>query len=177
VAERPCQHPGCFASGDYRAPKSREPRDGHLWFCLEHVRRYNLAWNFFAGMSRADIEDYQRRDATWHRPTWPLGSGPNGGAQAAAWVIDDLGLLGELGLDFGLRNGRPASARPTVPEERRALAAMDLKPMVSLQEIKTRYKELAKRLHPDANGGDKIAEERLKLINQAYSYLLSCGYT
>ena len=28
-----------------------------------------------------------------------------------------------------------------------------------------------KQLHPDANGGDKEAEERLKLINQAYSTL------
>jgi len=34
-----------------------------------------------------------------------------------------------------------------------------------------------KRFHPDANGGDKTAEERLKRINQAYTFLLSCGYT
>jgi curved DNA-binding protein CbpA len=37
--------------------------------------------------------------------------------------------------------------------------------------IKARYKELVKRFHPDANGGDKGAEEQLKLINQAYSTL------
>ncbi|MFO1060844.1 MAG: DnaJ domain-containing protein, partial [Dongiaceae bacterium] len=34
-----------------------------------------------------------------------------------------------------------------------------------------RYKSLVKRLHPDANGGDKAAEERLKHINLAYSTL------
>ena len=42
---------------------------------------------------------------------------------------------------------------------------------VTLAEIKIRYKLLAKRLHPDANGGDKAAEERLKHINLAYSTL------
>jgi curved DNA-binding protein CbpA len=37
--------------------------------------------------------------------------------------------------------------------------------------LKARYKELVKRHHPDAHGGDKAAEERLKVINQAYSTL------
>jgi curved DNA-binding protein CbpA len=30
---------------------------------------------------------------------------------------------------------------------------------------------LVKRFHPDANGGDRDAEERLKLINDAYTTL------
>lgn len=37
-----------------------------------------------------------------------------------------------------------------------------------------RYKQLVKRFHPDANGGDKAAEERFKEISEAYSYLKSC---
>ncbi|MGH6945904.1 MAG: J domain-containing protein [Kiloniellales bacterium] len=44
---------------------------------------------------------------------------------------------------------------------------------MTLEEIKVRYKILVKRLHPDANGGDKAAEEHLKVINQAYSTLKS----
>ena len=40
---------------------------------------------------------------------------------------------------------------------------------VSMDVLKTRYKELAKRHHPDANGGDRAAEERLKSINLAYA--------
>jgi curved DNA-binding protein CbpA len=38
-----------------------------------------------------------------------------------------------------------------------------------MDDVKTRYKELAKRHHPDANGGDRAAEERLKSINLAYA--------
>ena len=52
------------------------------------------------------------------------------------------------------------------------LAVLDLPPDVTLKELKARYKQLAKRHHPDLHGGDKKAEERLKLINEAYTYLM-----
>jgi DnaJ-class molecular chaperone len=55
--------------------------------------------------------------------------------------------------------------------EQQALRVLELKPGVTWDEVKARYKGLAKQLHPDANGGDKSAEERLKLVNQAYSTL------
>ena len=48
---RLCDHPGCEAGGDFRAPKSRLELDRYYWFCLEHIRAYNLAWNYYAGMS------------------------------------------------------------------------------------------------------------------------------
>src|SRR5437870_509189 len=38
---RLCDHPGCEAGGDYRAPRSRLELDCYYWFCLEHVRAYN----------------------------------------------------------------------------------------------------------------------------------------
>jgi curved DNA-binding protein CbpA len=37
--------------------------------------------------------------------------------------------------------------------------------------VKAKYKELAKRHHPDANGGNKASEETLKSINLAYATL------
>ena len=39
--------------------------------------------------------------------------------------------------------------------------------------IKARYKDLVKRLHPDANGGDRSNEDRLREIIQAYNALKS----
>jgi DnaJ-class molecular chaperone len=38
-------------------------------------------------------------------------------------------------------------------------------------EIKKSYRQLAKKYHPDANPGDKAAEERFKEINEAYDVL------
>lgn len=39
------------------------------------------------------------------------------------------------------------------------------------EEIKKAYRQLAKQNHPDANPGDKEAEERFKEINEAYDVL------
>jgi len=38
-------------------------------------------------------------------------------------------------------------------------------------QIKARYIKLVKQLHPDANGGNPEAEERLKTVNLAYTTL------
>ena len=37
--------------------------------------------------------------------------------------------------------------------------------------IKKAYRQLAKKYHPDANPGDKTAEEKFKEINMAYKLL------
>lgn len=44
-------------------------------------------------------------------------------------------------------------------------------PGSSEEEIKKAYRELAKKWHPDANGGDKAAEEKFKEISAAYESL------
>lgn len=167
---RRCDHPGCEGGGDYRAPRTREPRDGNFWFCLDHVRDYNAAWDFFAGMAPEEVESYQRGNAFGQRPTWRMGDARD--VLRPSWVRDDMGLLGELGFKFRPQAPPPP---PIDPRQRDALAMMDLPPEASLQDIRGRYKELVKRYHPDANGGDKKAEERLKSINLAYAYLLSCA--
>ena len=42
---------------------------------------------------------------------------------------------------------------------------------VSIEEIKAAYRQAAKKYHPDVNVGDKLAEERIKDINEAYRIL------
>jgi DnaJ-class molecular chaperone len=39
-----------------------------------------------------------------------------------------------------------------------------------------RFKMLVKRHHPDANGGDRSTEDRLREIIQAYNYLKSVKF-
>jgi hypothetical protein len=159
--------PGCSAAGEYRAPKSRRQLRDYWWFCLEHVREYNAAWDYYKGMTPGQIEAQLRADTAWQRPSWPLGR--LGSYQA----LDDAILRDPLHILSMGRAGRNAERRnASAPVElKEPLATLGLAWPVTLAEVKSRYKELAKRHHPDANGGDRGAEERLKTINLAYATL------
>ena len=50
-------------------------------------------------------------------------------------------------------------------------AILGLKPSASEKEIRSAYKRLAKKHHPDVNPGNKKAEEKFKEINEAYEVL------
>jgi curved DNA-binding protein CbpA len=47
----------------------------------------------------------------------------------------------------------------------------EIEPPFTPVRLKARYKALVKLHHPDAHGGDKMAEEKLKIVNQAYATL------
>jgi DnaJ domain len=156
--------PGCGAPGEYRAPKSRKDLNAYWWFCLDHVRDYNLSWDFYKGMTPGEIEAQVRADTAWQRPTWPIGS--LGSARFDENLVREK-LHGVTGGTFKQR--QPADQTPA--EMRQPLAALGLTWPLTMAELKARYKELAKRHHPDANNGDRAAEERLKTINLAYAAL------
>lgn len=167
---RTCDLPGCAALGEYRAPKSRRALRDYWWFCLEHVRAYNAAWDYCRGMTPAQIEQQLRADTGWQRPTWPLGRLGQGYADEIELLSDPLAeLAGGEG-----RNRRESDARRHAPAElREPLSTFGLAWPTTLEAVKARYKELAKKHHPDANGGNRAAEERLKIINLAYAELRS----
>jgi len=172
-----CDVQGCDAAGHFRAPRSRAELTSYFWFCLDHVRAYNKSWNYCAGMSEDEMEHQIRADVTWDRPSWPFGvrgvefnkmsSRPHAGS--GAFAADDWS---ERGAGPGTQGSNGHGARPRPGSEQdKALAVFDLAPPVTQDAIRTRYKDLVKRHHPDANGGDTSAEEQLKLINQAYATL------
>ncbi len=66
---------------------------------------------------------------------------------------------------------KPPAPPGAPPDLRDALGVLGLIWPVTLDIVKAKYKELAKRHHPDRNGGDKQAEETLKTINLAYATL------
>ncbi len=171
IPNRPCDHPGCAAHGDYRAPKSRDRLNDYYWFCLAHVQEYNRSWNYCAGMSDSDVESMLRQDTCWQRPTWPLGGwrAREESARSRAYAFRAFG-----GDPAGHGQTRTERHEPAQSEEDWALIVLDLRRPVDLAMIKARYKILVKRHHPDANGGSREAEEKLKTINQAYSTLKAC---
>jgi hypothetical protein len=168
---RLCDHPGCALGGDFRAPRSRLELDTYYWFCLDHVRGYNSAWNYYAGMNEAEIEAEIRRDTTWQRPTWKLGM--RHGPAYEARMRDPFGFYTGKSEKNDGRHGSPggdAASRVSSAREQ-ALTVFDMNPPFTQMSLKARYKVLVKLHHPDAHGGDKAAEEKLKIINQAYTTL------
>jgi hypothetical protein len=178
---RICEHPSCALGGDFRAPKARDQLNEYRWFCLEHVREYNSKWDYYAGMAADEIEAHMRADTTWRRPSWPLGArSRRQGSTTYEALNDPYGLFEEMDL-LGSRKqarARAAAAREKSPlsaVEQEALEVLELAWPVTRAAVKSRYKELAKKHHPDANGGDREAEERLKEINRAYTTLKACN--
>jgi hypothetical protein len=176
-----CDWQGCSHQATHRAPKGRLRENEYWRFCLDHVREYNHSYNYFAGMSDDAVLKYQKDAVTGHRPTWKMGTGhrPGDAQLGSNGASDPFDVFRELG--GGGANWRPQSERVDPQRrivrnaERKALHALGLEDGAERAEIKARFKLLVKRHHPDANGGDRASEDKLRDIIQAYNYLKSTG--
>lgn len=175
----PCQWLGCQGPGTHRAPIGRGHDGEYHLFCIDHVREYNKTYNYFDGMNNDAVIDYQKSAMTGHRPTWRVGmnscnrgDGPNEDARQARpqHFADHFGLFG----DTDLSTERPA--RTVRNAERQALKALSLDETAKPEEVKAQYKMMVKRHHPDANGGKRESEDKLREVIQAYDYLRSVGF-
>ncbi len=178
-----CEWPGCASPATHRAPKGRLREKEYWRFCLGHVREYNHTYNFFAGMSTDDIARYQKDAVTGHRPTWKMGMmgggksrGPDAGRFYAGGADDPMGLFKEFGGSARPGERARAERRMIGNAERKAFDVLGLEADANAVDIKSRFKALVKRHHPDANGGDRSFEDKLREIIQAYNYLKSIGF-
>lgn len=168
AAERFCDMPGCSLHGDFKAPRDRS-LSGHYWFCKDHVAEYNKAWDFFSGMSPQEIEEHIIKATVWDRPTRKFSDFD--AEEALRRRAERFKFGGEEEAERAKKRKTFHSQETRNTPEFEALALMGLEPPVDLQMIKARYKELAKKYHPDLNRNDPQAEELLKSINMAYTIL------
>jgi hypothetical protein len=176
--DRACDQVGCKRAGAHRAPKSREHVGQYWHFCAQHASDYNRRWNYFAGMSDAELEDYQKKEETGHRPTWTFRGG-RGDRLSAAMRGYQAGRRSD---PFGMFGDDPRPAAETARPARRltrlqtmAFEALALEEGADASQIRTRYAELVKRWHPDSNGGDRGAEANLHRVITAYQTLKAGG--
>lgn len=176
-----CDIPGCPHTGEYRAPKSRYDLKDYYWFCLDHVRDYNANWDFFKGMSPGEIEHHMQKTVVWDRPTWRMTEAGLFEERAREKIYAHFARGESVFGDFSARGENDDSdSRPprdahidigSIPHPTiEALGVMGLAPPVGWEEVKSRYKSLAKKYHPDTNK-DSAAEETFKKINMAYTIL------
>ena len=172
-----CQHPGCQEAGEFKAPLGRKREGEYVLMCLPHVQAYNKSYNYFEGMSDEAIQNFQKDALTGHRPTWTIGVGAKGAGPAAPENA-------AAGNPFGAFNR--AQRRKEAAEERakarygrlalKALSTLHLDETATPEIIRAKYKSWVKRLHPDANGGDRSREDKLREIINAYNTLKAAGH-
>lgn len=181
-----CAWEGCDQPGIYRAPKGNRAVGEYHNFCLEHVRHYNTAFNFFDGMTNEQMEEHARRSAeTDGRPSWGFGAKPGDGApryprghmrdSRQNGFTDPLNIFARYNWQQA-RSPHSEPVRPLREPDRRAFETLGFAGHAKSDDIKLAYKKLVKIHHPDANGGDKSSEDRLRAIIAAYAHLKAKGF-
>ncbi len=184
-----CEWEGCDKPGDKRAPKGKKAQGEFFNYCVAHVRQYNKTFNYFSGMGDTEAAEAVRNDRfTGGRPTWEHGAHgaarstsrkKTGEAGAREQVdkrfADPLNLFARVARN---RGRKPMTKRELrlVEVDRQAFEVMGFTNRVSADELKKAYKEQVKLHHPDANGGDRASEDRLRAIITAYNHLKSKGF-
>lgn len=185
-----CQWDGCDKPGAHRAPVGRNAEGQFFLFCFEHVKEYNKGYNYFSGLSDSEIARYQKEAITGHRPTWTVGvnksakdaplhsTARSGAAHMNQKFKDPFGFVSQ-GRGEGRAGGGSrfeTQGRKLKTLEAKAFDTLGLAGNATATEIKSRYKELVKKHHPDANGGDRGSEERFRAVIQAYQLLKQAGF-
>ncbi|HDZ72877.1 MAG TPA: molecular chaperone DnaJ [Aurantimonas coralicida] len=179
-----CAWEGCDEAGIYKAPMGRDHEGQYLHFCVDHVRQYNKSYNYFSGLDDKDIQRHLKDSLTGDRPTWKMGhsGAAPGDAAKAATAARTKRRNGRTRDPFNIFTGEDAPPRPQARRtkvrslEAKALKTLDLSQQASAEAIRARYKNLVKQLHPDANGGDRGTEDRLREVIQAYKLLKQSGF-
>ena len=168
TSTRVCEHEGCELPGKFRAPRAPDVLDVFKWFCQEHVREYNLKWNFFSNTTEAEINAQMSKDKVWERETRSF-TDPEARAWARLGIEDPHQVLGE---NATKNPGKAKSGtRRLPPTERRAVEILDVTDISTKADIRKAYKALIKVLHPDMNGGDRSQEEQLQEVVWAWDQI------
>jgi hypothetical protein len=156
-----CDKPGCTKAGICRAPKSRALND-YWFFCREHAAEYNKNWNYYADMTPEEIEeDWQRQTfGTTLKDT----NEANKQADEYSKFINDF-LNGRSKFDR-----MPARSKlPTTITS--ALKVFELGVTASWRDVGTKYRQLAKKYHPDTATDKENAATEFARISAAYDIL------
>ncbi|MFD2236658.1 J domain-containing protein [Aureimonas populi] len=180
-AEAPvCGWEGCNLPGTHKAPVGRDQEGRYYHFCVDHVRLYNKSYNYFSGLPDTDIQAYLKASMTGHRPTWKMGSNSSGAMPAdkpsgppRRWSKHNRGNFDIFGEGAARA---PTPSRKARPLEIKALETLGLPQNAAGETVRVRYKALVKQYHPDANGGDRGSEDRLREVIQAYKLLKQSGF-
>lgn len=175
-----CQWNDCTKPGTHKAPLGRDREGQYINLCIEHVREYNKSYNYFSGLGDDAIAKFQKDALTGHRPTWTMGVNKTGkkrpmsDGDPRAQIADRI--ISRSMRRTGQISGNGGPVRKLKALEKKAFDDLGMPHNATPEELKTRYKSMVKRHHPDMNGGDRSTEERLRQIIQSYKILKQGGF-
>ena len=155
-SEKICSNPGCEETGIYPAPKSRDNLREYLYFCIDCIRDFNKSWNYFAGLNEKELEVEIRKSVTWDRPSWKFGT---------------KNLNHDFEEAFRVFNGQKKIVKEKVIDKKleSCFKILGLHSNSTLSEVKSNYKILAKKWHPDVQN-QKNSNDKDKFINITNAY-------
>jgi len=161
-----CDWNNCNNVGEYKAPVERDNSKKYRLLCLKHIKEFNKNWNYFENMNDTEIIDFIKADMTWHKPT------QNFSAQDNFFKILWNNALKEDINQNGIDKSRAKLAHLNFSnKDLKAFEILGLDVSINWENIRSKFKKLVKKFHPDMNSGNKKFEEKLKVITLAYTQL------
>tara|TARA_B100000963_G_scaffold349124_1_gene357734 strand:+ start:1874 stop:2389 length:516 start_codon:yes stop_codon:yes gene_type:complete len=161
-----CDWNNCNNVGEYKAPVEKDNSKKYRLLCLEHIKEFNKNWNYFENMNDSEIIDFIKADMTWHKPTQNFSAQDN-----FFKVLWNNALKDEIGQN-GIDKSRANLAHFNFSDkDLKAFEILGLDVSRNWENIRSKFKKLVKKFHPDMNSGNKKFEEKLKVITLAYTQL------
>ena len=167
-----CDNKDCNLEGKYKAPKSKINLKNYYFFCLKHIKEYNKSWDYYKGMSVNQIELSLRQDVIWNRPSWPTNGSPKYINNTINSIFNNNFEFSPDYLKFNKNNTNKNAGINLSVNEKKSLEILSIQLPITLEKIKSSYKKLVKKYHPDINRVDNNAEKKFKEVNSAYKILL-----
>lgn len=172
-----CAFEGCGKPGKHKAAlKGNENTKNYTYFCLEHIQEYNKSYNFFNELPESKKQKFLHTK-TLEEPivTSKLSLGETPLSKPYSQVRSGSAAYQKrVGNNFNIY-GTNKPTRKFTALEMQAFATLDLPYDSSSADIKSKYKNLVKINHPDANKGDRSYEDRFNAIIAAYKQLKKSG--
>jgi len=161
-----CDWNNCNNIGEYKAPVEKDNTKKYRLLCLEHIKEFNKNWNYFENMNDTEIIEFIKADMTWHKPTQNFSAQDN-----FFKILWNNALKEDLSKNGVSKNRVKQTLFNFSDKDLKAFEILSLDISTNWENIRSKFKKLVKKFHPDMNSGNKKFEEKLKVITLAYTQL------
>ena len=161
-----CDWNNCNNIGEYKAPVEKDNTKKYRLLCLEHIKEFNKNWNYFENMNDTEIIEFIKADMTWHKPTQNFSAQDN-----FFKILWNNALKEDLSKNGANKNRVKLTQFNFSDKDLKAFEILGLDISINWENIRSKFKKLVKKFHPDMNSGNKKFEEKLKVITLAYTQL------